>query len=196
MRGQLNRIGCLPRRCANFATHPGKRPRSDQLWPGSIPRSCSTSIAPTKRRPGRCASSTSSPRKSVTSINLNEVASAPTEHKEIAGPRIALQHLLQPTGRNRGGTHISVVDPHNLAFRITAHVGLARRDPHPPPEGMGIIAVAVPSSPPPPGQDRRSRKYVGERHRRTATKITPVDDKSLSTMARGGVAAFIGFKCQ
>jgi hypothetical protein len=64
----------------------------------------------TNQRTGPPSSSTVSPRKSVTSINLNEVAPAPTEHKEIASVRIALQRLLQSAARNRGGTHISVVD--------------------------------------------------------------------------------------
>jgi hypothetical protein len=128
--------------------------------------------------------------------DLHEVAPAPTEHKEIAGVRIVLQRLLQPAGRNRGCAHISVVDPHNLALRITAHVGMAVVIHNRTPEGMGIIAAAVPSAPPPPGQDRRSRKYAGERHTCTATKITSADDKNLSAMAWRGVAALIGFKCR
>jgi hypothetical protein len=64
----------------------------------------------TNQQSGLRASSTASPRKSVTSINLKRGCPAPMEHKEIASVRIALQRLLQSAERNRGGAHISVVD--------------------------------------------------------------------------------------
>jgi hypothetical protein len=48
--------------------------------------------------------------------HFHEVASAPTEYIEIASMRIALQRLLHLEGQ---------------AIHAAAHVGMARRDPHP-----------------------------------------------------------------
>ena len=70
---------------------------------------------------------------SVMPKHLHEVAPAPTEHKEIAGMRIALQRpcRVRPFMPRR----ISV-------WPVAIHTRT--------PEEMGIIAAAVPSSPPPP----------------------------------------------
>src|SRR5450631_4585080 len=54
--------------------------------------------------------------------HLHEVAPASTEHEEITGVRIALQRLLHLQGE---------------AVHATAHVGMARRDPHPHARGNG-----------------------------------------------------------
>src|SRR3979411_1526816 len=54
--------------------------------------------------------------------HLHEVAPTPTEHKEIAGMWIARQRLLHLQGE---------------AIHAAAHVGMARRDPHPHTGGNG-----------------------------------------------------------
>jgi hypothetical protein len=88
-------------------------------------------------------------------MHLHEVAPAPTEHKEIAGMRIALQRLLHLQVRPFMPRRISV-------WPVAIHTRT--------PEGMGIIAAAVPSSPPPPEQDRRPRKYADERRAQTPAR--------------------------
>ena len=92
---------------------------------------------------------------SVMPKHLHEVAPAPTEHKEIAGMRIALQRLLHLQVRPFMPRRISV-------WPVAIHTRT--------PEGMGIIAAAVPSSPPSPGQDRRPRKYADERRAQTPAR--------------------------
>jgi len=87
--------------------------------------------------------------------HLHEVAPASTEHEEITGVRIALQRLL----------HLQ-----SEAVHATAHVGMARRDPHPHARGNGnhrrgsaFITAAA-------DQDQRRRKYAGERRAQTPAR--------------------------
>jgi hypothetical protein len=108
-----------------------------------------------KTAEGLRASSTASSRRSVTSINLNEVAPAPTEHKEIAGVQIALQRLLHLQGRPFIPRRMSV-------WPVAIHT--------PTPEGMGIIAAA--------GAIRHRRRQVSRR--RTPRSISSL----ISGMAR------------
>jgi hypothetical protein len=106
-----------------------------------------------KTAEGLRASSTASSRRSVTSINLNEVAPAPTEHKEIAGVQIALQRLLHLQGRPFIPRRMSVW-PVAIHTPHSGGDGNHRR-------GRGH------SSPPPPGQPQANAAFnlqLDQRH--------------------------------
>jgi len=99
--------------------------------------------------------------------HLHEVAPASTEHEEITGVRIALQRLL----------HLQ-----SEAVHATAHVGMAVAIHTRTPEGMGIIAAAVPSSP------RRQIRINGAGN--TQANAAP-NSSSISGMPTGAVAVSV-----